>query len=571
MGRRQPVNMKVHPIDQIKAGLQKSYGSLDFDESPILGTYGLVLLATDSRTGSRLAFKTIDVAQDSIAPSSQDIAYLQREFRKWLRLPPSRNVMTGLMVHSINITFGNREIKELPVMMMKAMAGSLEDWIGNPDFSWEEKLTASIQLFSGLDDLYKSGISGHGDLKPSNILYSKWSDTFQLENPSGWPSQSNPWRVTVADFGWADAWLDLGFTNKALREYMAPERLDGTFITEKSDVFAAGLIVAQLFHGEHPAPNLKKAKKSEGNWRRCVEQGVWEISSLASDDEVYELILSCLSYDPAKRPTAGEVLIRLSEVYEQKFAYPLTELMRNWKLTQSSSERVKQLVYVAQQSLSLGEKERRQAAFELIVELESSYKNDIYALEKWSTCASALMFLCTQDENILDPKTNQDIQYQAKHILEHFLSDITAKDIELLELPDDSSSVIHPFEWFAEIVGAISILAKIDHFDTIQDMGVGLIGEILLATLAYNSAMAKDYRDLPSCLKLLSEASDLYPTQPVFPYFRYLRIHDYLNASEQLIDAGSDLKLSNSELIDMARRDLARAKKLDPNWVAAQR
>ena len=55
--------MKVHPIDQIKAGLQKSYGSLDFDESPILGTYGLVLLATDSRTGSRLAFKTIDVAQ----------------------------------------------------------------------------------------------------------------------------------------------------------------------------------------------------------------------------------------------------------------------------------------------------------------------------------------------------------------------------------------------------------------------------------------------------------------------------------------------------------------------------
>ena len=30
-------------------------------------------------------------------------------------------------------------------------------------------------------------------------------------------------------------------------ESMAPERLDGTFITEKSDVFAAGLIVAQLF------------------------------------------------------------------------------------------------------------------------------------------------------------------------------------------------------------------------------------------------------------------------------------------------------------------------------------
>ena len=51
--------------------------------------------------------------------------------------------------------------------------------------------------------------------------------------------------------------------------------------------------------------------------------------------------------------------------------------------------------------------------------------------------------------------------------------------------------------------------------------------------------MAKDYMDLPSCLKLLSEASDLYPTQPVFPVSDTSEYTDYLNASEQLIDAGN--------------------------------
>ena len=39
--------MTDDPIAQIKTGLQLSYGPLDFDKSPILGTYGLVLLARE--------------------------------------------------------------------------------------------------------------------------------------------------------------------------------------------------------------------------------------------------------------------------------------------------------------------------------------------------------------------------------------------------------------------------------------------------------------------------------------------------------------------------------------------
>ena len=300
--------MTDDPIAQIKTGLQLSYGPLDFDQSPILGTYGLVLLARDPRTGHKLAFKTIDLIKGGGTLTSQDLAYLQREFRKWLKLPPSRNILSGLMVHSININSRDLQVKGLPVMMMKAMAGSLEDWIGNPNFTYEEKLTASIQLFSGLDDLYKAGIEGHGDLKPSNILYSDLSETFSLDDHAGWPSQSNPWQITVADFGWADAWVDIGFTNKALREYMAPERFDGIFVAEKSDIFAAGLIVAQLFQGAHPAKNLKKAKKSEGSWRRCVEQGNWEMSSLAENEALHRLIIRCLSNDPNARPSAQNVL-----------------------------------------------------------------------------------------------------------------------------------------------------------------------------------------------------------------------------------------------------------------------
>ena len=244
--------------------------------------------------------------------------------------------------------------------------------------------------------------------------------------------------------------------------------------------------------------------------------------------------------------------------------------MRHWKLQQTESERIKLLVDVAYRSLSLGEKERRQAAFELIVELSLWYQDDIYALEKWSTCATALVALLAHDDKIIDPKTSKDIIGQAKHTLKTFLNGVTASDIDSLVMRPDWSSSIHPFEWFAEIVGQISNLANIDYETASTHKGFGITGQILLATLAYNLASACRYSDFPKCINLLSEAASLYPNQAVIPYFRYKFASEYLIYDEHVSSEQTRIGLSRSALKRLADDDLARAKSLDPDWVGAQ-
>ncbi|MDB4090441.1 hypothetical protein N9527_00925, partial [Pseudomonadales bacterium] len=77
------------PSEQIRTALQIKYHEFIFDESPIHGTYGLVWLARDSRTGNALAFKSLDFGRVGVTQAIEDFAYLQREFRKWMKLPPS--------------------------------------------------------------------------------------------------------------------------------------------------------------------------------------------------------------------------------------------------------------------------------------------------------------------------------------------------------------------------------------------------------------------------------------------------------------------------------------------------
>lgn len=450
------------PSEQIKAALQNTYRDFDFDESPIHGTYGLVWLARDTRTDNALAFKTLDIGRDGLSPTSQDLAYLQREFRKWMKLPPSRNILGALGYDLVRVDVEGFDVGDLPVMRMKAMNGSIEDWVGTDNFSHAERLVAVIQMFSGLEDLYDAGLEGHGDLKPSNILYANLNDSFSLPDVSGWPTKNNPWRIVIADFGWADAWVDLGFTNKALREYMAPERFEGVFVKDKSDVFAAGLIAGALFTGKHPARNLKKATKSAGNWLRCVDSGDWELEAI-DDADLRDLIAICLAPSPDDRPTASEALLRFCEIYDRDSKHSIAEYLPHWKFPLSDVQRVEHLVDAAKRSVNLGVKERREAAFELVIELGDLPRDDIYDFEKWSSCAKTLVFLHDQDENAVDSEVVSSLLATAQGILKGPLNDFTPDDVKAIAKRDDWASVFHPFERFSEIVERFLDLVGTDY------------------------------------------------------------------------------------------------------------
>lgn len=130
----------------------------------------------------------------------------------------------------------------------------------------------------------------HRDLKPSNILIS----------PEGIPR--------VMDFGIAERIADKpGEHNDALigtPAYMAPEYIDGRTVSEKNDIFAAGLILYEMLAGH-------KAVQGDNIYqvmRRIASEPI-ELppsSEIAIDEKLGDIILKALAKEPLDRYAGAE-------------------------------------------------------------------------------------------------------------------------------------------------------------------------------------------------------------------------------------------------------------------------
>jgi hypothetical protein len=121
----------------------------------------------------------------------------------------------------------------------------------------------------------------HRDLKPANIM---------LDGAG---------QIRITDFGLAGA---IGESPRAgTPAYMAPEQLAGQPVTPRSDVYALGLVLYELFTGERAleASNLAEliAKREQVD--------ITPPTSLVRDLDpaIERVILRCLERDPARRPT----------------------------------------------------------------------------------------------------------------------------------------------------------------------------------------------------------------------------------------------------------------------------
>lgn len=147
----------------------------------------------------------------------------------------------------------------------------------------------------------------HRDIKPSNVLV----------NSKG--------QIKLCDFG-VSSELDnsVADTFVGTGTYMAPERIQGSPYTVKSDVWSVGLTLMELAIGKfpfHSGSNEGDDPDDEPSGPQGIldllQQIVGEPSPKLPKSDAFPLILEevidkCLRKDPRERPTPQELFVRIS-------------------------------------------------------------------------------------------------------------------------------------------------------------------------------------------------------------------------------------------------------------------
>jgi len=140
------------------------------------------------------------------------------------------------------------------------------------------------QLCAGLAAAHERGVL-HRDLKPANVMLD---------------GEGN---VRITDFGIAALEGDTSAVRAGTPQFMAPEQLRGEPASVKTDIYALGLILFEIFTGRRAYDG-----KTLDDLRRVHESGVTTTpSSIVRDLDpaVERAILRCLERDPARRPASA--------------------------------------------------------------------------------------------------------------------------------------------------------------------------------------------------------------------------------------------------------------------------
>ncbi|GAA1757584.1 MULTISPECIES: serine/threonine-protein kinase [Streptomonospora] len=145
----------------------------------------------------------------------------------------------------------------------------------------------AVSTATALVAIHQAGIV-HRDFKPGNVLL----------GPDG---------PRVIDFGIArvsDGTATMTNSIVGTPSYMAPEQIEGKVITEKVDIFAWGCVMAFASTGNAPF--------GTDSVPAVVHRVVSAPPSLSGlPDWLLGIVQTCLDKDPARRPSAQELLMRL--------------------------------------------------------------------------------------------------------------------------------------------------------------------------------------------------------------------------------------------------------------------
>src|SRR5690349_3652605 len=151
----------------------------------------------------------------------------------------------------------------------------------------DRALEIARKICAGLAAAHDEGVL-HRDLKPSNIMLDRQGE------------------VHIMDFGLAGLAHEIEDVRSGTPAYMAPEQLLGEEVSVRSDIYALGLVLYELFIGK---PAFEGSTHDE-IMRVRRESTPQRLSTLVHDLDptVRMLILRCLEEEPENRPSSALIV-----------------------------------------------------------------------------------------------------------------------------------------------------------------------------------------------------------------------------------------------------------------------
>src|ERR1039457_1318571 len=176
------------------------------------------------------------------------------------------------------------EIEGMPFISMEYVDGEdlAELLLRIGRLPYDKALETARKLCAGLAAAHERGVI-HRDLKPQNIMMNKRGE------------------VVIMDFGLAAIADQLSGdeVRNGTPAYMAPEQLKGAEVTARSDIYALGLVLYEIFTGKKPfdAKNVRQLLEMQ----ESTHLPSMTSSAADIDPMVEKAIRRCLNPDPAKR------------------------------------------------------------------------------------------------------------------------------------------------------------------------------------------------------------------------------------------------------------------------------
>jgi serine/threonine protein kinase len=229
------------------------------------------------------------------------------------------------------------------LFLWEGQANNLRDFMKNRPLFLEEEAAAeryqiACDLLTGLSGIHSAGVI-HSDLKPENLMLNP--------NPQG------AFSLKYVDFdfslvkGKEAPWINppkpedkMGYLGT--ERYLSPEHLKAQRPSEASDIFTAGIILAELLTGRHPVGNDKEMynRRVLGGQFGKVRLPDSVRAVVDNPDDLDQAINRMLSFDSNNRPTAAKIadLFKENMKVSRKDEEELEEDTENGQLEKAGEE-----------------------------------------------------------------------------------------------------------------------------------------------------------------------------------------------------------------------------------------